>query len=84
MGGEVEGNRGWDDNTVEHVLNTCAQNLHGTHYSRNFRGVAVGAGCVYSSRSFEPFEVVYRKLLGEVDAEFVRNSKVLVDFEVRT
>ncbi len=47
-------------------------------------GWAVGAGCVYSSRSFEPFEVVYRKLLGEIDAEIVRNSKVLVDFEVRT
>jgi len=44
-------------------------------------GWAVGAGCVYSSSSFEPFEVVYQKLLGEVDAEFVRNLKVLVDFE---
>jgi hypothetical protein len=40
-------------------------------------GWAVGAG-------FEPFEVVYRKLLGEFDAEFERNSKVLVEFEVRT
>ncbi len=47
-------------------------------------GWAVGAGCVYSSRSIEPFEVVYRKLLGEIDAEFVQNSKVLVNFEVRT
>ncbi len=47
-------------------------------------GRAVGAGCVYSSRSIERFEFVYRKLLGEIDAEFVRNLKVLVDFDVRT
>ncbi len=26
----------------------------------------------------------FRKLLGEAETEFVRNSKVLVDFEVRT
>jgi hypothetical protein len=47
-GGEAEGNRGWDDNTVDHVLNTCAQNLHGTHYSRNFRGVGCWGGvCIF-------------------------------------
>ncbi len=46
--GEAEGNRGWDDNTVEHVLNTCAQNLHGTHNSRNFRGVGCWGGvCIF-------------------------------------
>ncbi len=47
-------------------------------------GWADGAGCVYSLKSIERFEFAYRKLLGEIDAEFVRNLKVLVDFEVQT
>jgi hypothetical protein len=66
------------------MFNTCAQNLHLTHKSRIFRGVGGWAGCVYSSKSIECFEFAYRKLLAEIDAEFVRNLKVLVDFEVRT
>ncbi len=32
----------------------------------------------------ERFEFAFRKLLGEIEAEFVRNLKCLVDFEVRT
>ena len=42
------------------------------------------AGCVYSSKSIERFEFAFRKLLGEIEAEFVRNLKCLIDFEVRT
>ncbi len=42
------------------------------------------AGCVYSSKSIERFELAFQKLLSEIEAEFVRNMKGLVDFEVRT
>ncbi len=73
----VEGDRGWDDIT-------CAQNLHEPHKSMIFRGVGCWAGCVYSSKLIERFRFAFRKLLGEIEAEFVRNLKCLVDFEVRT
>jgi hypothetical protein len=38
------------------MFNTCAQNLHVPHKSRNFRGVGSWAGCLYSSKSIESFE----------------------------
>ncbi len=42
------------------------------------------AGCVLASIAMELDRERFRKLLGETETEFVRNSKVLVDFEVRT
>jgi hypothetical protein len=67
-----------------HMLTICAQNLHEQHKSSIFRGVGCWAGCVYSSKSIERLEFAFRKLLGEVEAEFVRHLKGLFDFEVRT
>ena len=40
-------------------------------------------GCVLASIAIELDRERFRKLLGETETEFVRNSKVLVDFEVR-
>jgi hypothetical protein len=54
-----------------HMLAICAQNLHEPHKSSIFRGVGCCAGCVYSSKSIERFEFTFRKLLGEIEAEFV-------------
>ncbi len=67
-----------------HMLTICAQRLQEPHKSSKFRGVGCWAGCVYSSKSIERFEFAFGKLLGEIEAEFVRNLKGLVDFEVRT
>ncbi len=67
-----------------HVLTICAQRLQEPHKSSIFRGVGCWAGCVYSSKPIERFEFAFGKLLGEIKAEFVRNLKGLVDFEVRT
>jgi hypothetical protein len=66
------------------MLTICVQNLHEPHKSSIFRGVGCWAGCVYYSKSIERFEFAFRKLLGEIEAEFVRNLKGLVDFEVQT
>ena len=45
---------------------------------------AVGAGCVLVSIANELDRECLRNLRGETETEIVRNSKVLVDFEVRT
>ncbi len=42
------------------------------------------AGCVLASKVIELDRERLRNLRGETEIEFVRNSKVLVDFEVRT
>ena len=47
-------------------------------------GWAVGAGCVLVSIANELDRERLRNLRGETETEFVRNSNVLVDFEVRT
>ncbi len=47
-------------------------------------GWAIGAGCVLASMANELDRERLRNLRGETVTEFVRNSKVLVDFEVRT
>ncbi len=67
-----------------HMLTICAQNLHEPHKSSIFRGVGCWVGCIYSLKLIECFEFSFQKLLGEIEAEFVRNLKGLVDFEVRT
>jgi hypothetical protein len=92
MGGGRGGLRGTGGGMTPHLgfgvqmLTICAQNLHEPHKSSIFRGVGcwAGSGCVYSSKSIERFEFAFRKLLGEIEAEFVRNLKGLVNFEVRT
>jgi hypothetical protein len=58
-----------------------------THQTRNFKellGGGLRAGCVLAWIAIELDQERFRKLLGETETEFVRNSKVLVDFEVRT
>jgi hypothetical protein len=47
-------------------------------------GWAGGAGCVLASIANELDRERLRNLRGETETEFVRNLKVLVDFEVRT
>ncbi len=47
-------------------------------------GWAVWAGCVLASIAIELDRERCRNIRGETETEFVRNSKVLVDFEVRT
>ena len=47
-------------------------------------GWAIGAGCVLVSIANELDRERLRNLRGETETEIVRNSKVLVDFEVRT
>jgi hypothetical protein len=41
-------------------------------------------GCVLASKAIELDHERLRNLRGKTETEFVRNSKVLVDFEVRT
>jgi hypothetical protein len=56
MGGEeggAEGDRGWDDNTCSIHVPKISMNLTNLGF---LGGWAVGAGCVYSSRSIERFE----------------------------
>jgi hypothetical protein len=67
-----------------HVLTICAQRLQEPHKSSIFIWVGCWAGCVYSSKLIERFELAFGKLLGEIEAEFVPNLKGLADFEVRT
>ncbi len=43
-----------------------------------------GAGCVLATIAIELDRERLRNLRAETETEFVRNSKVLVDFEVRT
>ncbi len=47
-------------------------------------GWVIGAGCVLASIANELDRERLRNLRGETETEIVRNSKVLVDFEVRT
>ena len=47
-------------------------------------GWAVGAGCVLATIAIALDRERLRNLRGEIETEFARNSKVLVDFEVRT
>jgi hypothetical protein len=58
-----------------------------THQTRNFKellGGGLRAGCVLASIAIELDRERLRNLRGETETEFVRNSKVLVDFDVRT
>ena len=59
-----------------------------THQTRNYKellgGGGLRAGCVSASIAIELDRERLRNLRGETETEFVRNSKVLVDFEVRT
>ena len=63
-----------------------SQNLHwNTQFLRFFLGGwAVGAGGVLVSIANELDRERLRNFRGETETEIVRNSKVLVDFEVRT
>ncbi len=79
--GGAEGDRGWDDNTCS----THVPKISMKHTNLGFLGGwADGRGVYIPRKRSERFEFAYRKLLGEIDAKFVRNLKVLVDFEVRT
>jgi hypothetical protein len=53
-----------------------------THQRRNYLYCNCNY-CVLASIAIE-LDQRFRKLLGETETEFVRNSNVLVDFEVRT
>jgi hypothetical protein len=55
-----------------------------THQIRILWGVGLMGGVCIGSIAIELDRERFRKLLGEAETEFVRNSKVLVDFEVRT
>jgi hypothetical protein len=48
-----------------------------------FNRCSIGCGCVYSSKSIERSSLIFGKLLGEIELEFLRNSKYLVEFEDR-
>jgi hypothetical protein len=84
ISGGAEGDRGWDDLSP---LTRCS--THVPKESRNhtnlayFGGWAVGRGCVLSSNAIELDRDRFGKLLGETKPKFVRNSKGLVDFELR-
>ena len=47
-------------------------------------GGGLRAGCILASIAIELDRERLRNLRSETETEFVRNSKVLVDFEVRT
>ncbi len=66
--GGAEGDRGWNDNTCSTHVPKISMKPHKLGF---LGGWAVGAGFVYSSRSIERFEFAYRKLIREIDAEFV-------------
>ena len=58
-----------------------------THQTRNYKellGGGLRAGCVLASIAIELDRERLRNLRDVTETEFVRNSKVLVDFEVRT
>ncbi len=58
-----------------------------THQTRNYNellGGGLRAGCVLASIAIELDRERLRNLRDVTETEFVRNSKVLVDFEVRT
>ncbi len=79
--GGAEGDRGWDDNTCS----THVPKISMYHTNLGILGGwAVGRGVFIPRNSIERFEFAFRKLLGEIEAEFVQNLKCLVDFEVRT
>ena len=67
-----------------HLVNTCAAKSAPTHQIRILWGVGRWAGCVLVSIANELDRERLRNLRGETETEFVRNSNVLVDFEVRT
>jgi hypothetical protein len=64
-----------------HMFTICAQKVQKLHNSSLFRGV--GEVCIFLEID-RAFEFAFGKLLGEIEPEFVRNLKGLVDFEVRT
>jgi hypothetical protein len=92
-GGEEGG--GWGDggglgigggvtSSPHHLVNTCAAKSASTHQIRILWWVGRWAGCVLVSIANELDRERLRNLRGETETEFVRNSNVLVDFEVRT
>ncbi len=73
-----------------HMVTTCvaksAWKPWETHQTTNFKellGGGLRAGCVLASIAFELDREHLRNLRGETETEFVRNSKVLVDFKVQ-
>ncbi len=96
-GGEWGGKRGEDGgdegglgkgggvtSSPHHMVNTCATKSAPTHQIRILWGVGRWAGCVLASIANELDRERCRNIRGETETEFVQNSKVLVDFEVRT
>ncbi len=67
-----------------HMVNTCAAKSAPTHQIRILWGVGRWAGCVLALIAIELDRERLRNLRDETETKFVRNSKVLVDFEVRT
>jgi hypothetical protein len=67
-----------------HMVNTCAAKSAPTHQITILWGVGRWAGCVLASIAIKLDRKRLRNLRGETETESVRNSKVLVDFEVRT
>ena len=67
-----------------HMVNTCVAKSAPTHQIRILWGWADGRGVYWSRLANELDRERLRNLRGETETEIVRNSKVLVDFEVRT
>jgi hypothetical protein len=67
-----------------HMVNTCTAKSAPTHQITILWGKGRRAGCVLASIAIELDRERCRNIRGETETEFVRNSKVLVDFEVRT
>jgi hypothetical protein len=96
-GGEEGGKRGEDGgdegglgigggvtSSPHHLVNTFAAKSAPTHQIRILWGVGRWAGCVLVTIANELDRECLRNLRGETETEFVRNSNVLVDFEVQT
>ncbi len=73
---------------IHHMVTTCAAKVPKSPQEHTIpeilEGWAVGAGCILVSIANELDREHLRNLRGETETEIVRNSKVLVDFEVRT
>ncbi len=70
-----------------HMVTTYAAKVPKSPLNTQFQslgGLAVGAGCVLALIAIELDRERCRNIHGEIETEFVRNSKVLDDFEVRT
>ena len=78
------GTGGGVTSSPHHLVNTCAAKSAPTHQIKILWGVGRWAGCVLVSIANELDRERLRNLRGETETEFVRNSNVLVDFEVRT